>query len=63
MVRNKIKAGQNYKGLVVKNANYTLLEEGIDYYCLRVRGRPLYVPKWITEISVDDFYTEQDNEV
>lgn len=48
---DSIKAGQNYKGLLVKDSVYRVLEMGRDFFCLSVGGRPVYVPLWVTEID------------
>ncbi len=41
-------ASLNY-GEVKEGFEYRILETGYDYYLMSVRGRALYVPKWVFE--------------
>jgi len=38
----------NY-GPIKKRQDYRVLNEGMDWYLMAVKGKPVYVPKWVFE--------------
>jgi hypothetical protein len=48
MVRNVLTAVIDY-GLIKKDCDYVVIEEGYDWYLIRSSGKSQYVFKWVLE--------------
>ena len=59
---SKIVAGQNYKGILVRGESYSLLENGDDYFKVSSGGRPVFVPKWVTERCLEQESREREKQ-
>jgi hypothetical protein len=61
MVR-EIVAGQNYKGVLVKGIGYRVLDVGFDYFTVSAGGKPVNVPKWVTERCLEQEARERERQ-
>tara|TARA_Y100000034_G_scaffold129872_1_gene187161 strand:+ start:1116 stop:1388 length:273 start_codon:yes stop_codon:yes gene_type:complete len=57
-VRIKSNSDKRYFGPVVVGRSYTVINEGLDWFLLKVRGKPVYIDKSSCEL----WYEEESDE-